>query len=293
MASKPRKTQKGNGNGGSPATETDKGLLVTGIGASAGGVQALKEFFTNASSNAGIAYVVILHLSPDFDSQLAEVLQQVTKMPVAQVTERVRVEPDHIYVVPPDRHLTMEDGYVNVSQNVEVEDRRAPVDIFFRTLAESHGHEAVAVILSGSGANGSMGLKRIKERGGAVFVQDPREAEYSDMPRNSIATKLIDQVLPVAEIPEKIVAYRDGLDVIKIPVDADERPEDQQKALREIFTQLKLRTGHDFANGRKRREHFAKRCALPKHLPRAIADSRDHFGEPGLRGFNVVPLRGR
>jgi chemotaxis methyl-accepting protein methylase len=224
------------------------GFLVAGLGASAGGVHALKQFFVNVPARSGIAYVVILHLSPDYDSQLAEVLSEVASMPVQQVTERTKLEPDHIYVVPPDRHLTMQDGHVAVSPNLEPEDRRAPVDIFFRSLAESHGPRAIGVVLTGTGANGSMGLKRIKERGGVVFVQNPREAEFSDMPRNAIATDLVDQVLSVADIPRKILAYRDGLGTVEIPVEAATRPDDQQQALREIFTQLRVRTGHDFTN---------------------------------------------
>ena len=137
------------------------------------------------------------------DSKLAQVLQTVTKMPVKQVTENVEVEPDHVYVVPPNQHLIMLEGSLGVSPNTLIEERRAPVDIFFRTLAESHGPRAVAVVLSGTGANGSMGIKRVKEHGGAAFVQSPREAEFNEMPRNSIATALIDDVLPVSEIPAK------------------------------------------------------------------------------------------
>jgi chemotaxis response regulator CheB len=114
-------------------------FLITGLGASAGGIQALKDFFEHVPERSGIAYVVILHLLPDHDSKLAEVLQTTTTMPVKQVKEKVKVEPDHVYVVPPDQHLTMVDGSIVVSRNTQIEDRRAPVDIFFRTLAEEHG----------------------------------------------------------------------------------------------------------------------------------------------------------
>ncbi|MFN7928755.1 MAG: CheR family methyltransferase [Blastocatellia bacterium] len=232
-----------------PASKpTPNDFLVVGLGASAGGIQALKEFFERVPADSGMAYVVILHLSPDHDSQLAAVLQTVTKIPVTQVTETVRISPNHVYVVSPNQHLEMHDGTITVTPNTLIEERRAPVDIFFRTLAESHGAHAVAVVLSGTGANGSMGLKRIKERGGAAFVQNPREAEFSEMPRNSIATDLVDDILPVAEIPAKIIAYKESLGTIEIPVEAEARPEDQQQALREVFTQLRLRTGHDFSN---------------------------------------------
>lgn len=231
----------------SPISEKDN-FLIVGIGASAGGIQALQVFFRSVPADSGIAYVVILHLSPDHDSKLAEVLQTVTAMTVQRVTEKTTVEPNRVYVVPPNQHLTMRDGYIVPSQNMQPEDRQAPVDIFFRTLANSHGTRAVCVVLSGTGANGSMGLKRIKEMGGATFVQNPREAEFNEMPRNAIATDLVDEVLPVAQIPRKIIAYKESLGTIHIPAEPENRPEDLQHALREIFTQLRVLTGHDFSN---------------------------------------------
>jgi two-component system, chemotaxis family, CheB/CheR fusion protein len=167
---------------------------------------------------------------------------------VKQVNENEKVQPDHVYVVPPNQHLTMQDGSIIVSPNMQIEDRRAPVDIFFRTLAEEHGTRAIGVILSGTGANGSMGIKRIKEKGGAAFVQNPREAEFNEMPRNAIATGLIDEVLNVAELPAKIIAYKSSLGKLQIAEQAEHRPQDQQQALREIFTELRIRTGHDFSN---------------------------------------------
>ena len=223
-------------------------LLIVGVGASAGGIQALQQFFGVMSADSGMAYVVILHLSPDHDSKLAEVLQRVTRMPVVKVEEKIKVEANHVYVVPPNRHLTMSGGHIVVTANTEEEDRRAPIDIFFRTLASAQGAKAVCVILSGTGANGSMGLKHIKEMGGAAFVQNPREAEYNEMPRNAIATDMVDEVLPVGEIPGKILMYKKSLGTVHIPIEAEKRAEDQQQALREIFSHLRLRTGHDFSN---------------------------------------------
>jgi PAS domain S-box-containing protein len=223
-------------------------FMIVGLGASAGGIQALQEFFRNVPENSGMAYVVILHLSPDHDSKLAQVLQLETEMPVTQVKERTVIKPDHVYVVSPDRHLTMEGEYIAVTPNMTTEDRRAPVDIFFRTLADQHGPRAISVTLSGTGANGSMGMKRIKERGGATYVQNPREAEFNEMPRNSIATEFVDEVLNVADIPAHIIAYRNGIGTVEIIEENEKRPEPQQQALREIFNQLRIRTGHDFSN---------------------------------------------
>jgi two-component system CheB/CheR fusion protein len=224
------------------------GFLTIGLGASAGGIKALREFFQQVPADSGFAFVVILHLSPDHDSRLAEVLQSTASIPVIQVKERVQVDPNTVYVIPPNQSLTIADGHLVLSDITRIEERRAPVDVFFRTLAESVGSSAVAVILSGTGANGSMGIKRVRELGGLCIVQDPNEAEYSDMPRHSIATGLVDDVLPVAQIPRRILAYSQRPSGIlpaepsAVPGAADER------ALREIFNLLRLRTGHDFTN---------------------------------------------
>lgn len=213
--------------------------LITALGASAGGIQALKIFFEHAPADAGIVYVVLLHLSPAHDSRLAQVLQHATAMPVQQVTEKTRIEPDHVYVIPPDKHLVLEDGHIIPAPNQTLKEQRAPVDIFFRYLAETHGSHAIAVLLSGTGANGSIGLKRIKECGGAVFVQNPREAEFNEIPHNAIATGLVDAVLNVADIPAHILAYRDSLAHTKLPAEKEPPNADGQ---------LRQRTGHDFAN---------------------------------------------
>jgi two-component system CheB/CheR fusion protein len=223
-------------------------FLVVGLGASAGGIKAFKDFFAHVPPRSGMAYVVILHLSPEHESHLAEVLQSSTEMPVTQVQDAVRIEPDHVYVIPPNRSLAINDGHLSLSEITRIEERRAPVDIFFRTLATSKQAHAVCVVMSGTGSDGSMGLKRVKEMGGVCFVQEPREAEYSDMPRNSIATGLVDYVLPGAEIPRKIVAYKERFGQTRIAAELEERPETDEQTLRDILTQLRVRTGHDFSN---------------------------------------------
>jgi two-component system, chemotaxis family, CheB/CheR fusion protein len=235
---------------GVPPTNPGEGkeFLIVGLGASAGGIHALKEFFAQVPADSGMAYVVILHLSPDHESKLAEVLQSTAAIPVTQVQDRVRVEPNHVYVISPNQSLTMNNGHLLLSEMTRFEERRAPVDIFFRTLAESHHSRAVCVILSGTGADGSMGMKRVKEYGGICIVQDPNEAEYSDMPRNSLASGLVDYVLPVAQIPATIIAYKKHLGTIEIPIEPHQHQESDGKALRDIFTQLRVRTGHDFTN---------------------------------------------
>ena len=227
---------------------TGDDFLIVGLGASAGGIRALKDFFGQVPADSDMAYVVILHLSPNHESKLAEVLQSTAAIPVTQVRKRMKVERNHIYVVSPNHSLQMKDGHLGVSDLTRIEERRAPVDIFFRTLAESHHSHAVSVVLSGTGANGSMGLKRIKECGGFCIAQDPNEAEHSDMPSNAIATGQVDQVLPVLEIPAKIIAYKNHLGATTILAEPQQRPETDDRAFRDIFTQLRTRTGHDFTN---------------------------------------------
>src|SRR4030095_5963783 len=193
--------------------ENDK-FLVVGIGASAGGIQALREFFSRVTKDSGMAYVVILHMSPEHESKLAEILQVTSPIPVTQVKEREQIRPDHVYVIPPNRSLAISDGHLQLANMIGLEERRSPVDLFFRTLAETNESRAVSVILSGTGADGAMGMKRIKEHGGIAFAQDPNEAEYTDMPRNAIATGMVDYVLPVKEIPAKIISYKGHLGTV-------------------------------------------------------------------------------
>lgn len=149
-------------------------FAVVGLGASAGGVGALQAFFKAAPEAAGVAYVVVQHLSPDTQSHLAEILGRATAMPVVEVLEDVAPEPDRVYVIAPDESLVLEDGLLRIRP---AGDRpRHPVDRFFESLAAALGPRAVGVVLSGTGSNGSAGALRIKSASGAVFAQDPEEA---------------------------------------------------------------------------------------------------------------------
>src|SRR3954471_4742503 len=230
------------------AGESAHKLVVVGLGAARGGIKALKDFFANVPPETGAAYVVILHLSPDHDSRLAEVLQTTAAMPVTQVNASTPIEANHIYVVSPNKRLDIVDGLLVVADFARNEDRRAPVDLFFRALADAHGSRSVAIILSGTGPNGSAGLKRVKEYGGLVIAQQPNEAEFDDMPRNAIATELVDLVLPVSQMPEQIAAYAEQLRR------SDEQPAairltpDDAESMRDVMTLLRVRTGHDFSN---------------------------------------------
>lgn len=232
----------------SPAGAGTTLRAVVGVGASAGGVDALRTFFANVRPGTGAAYVVILHLSPDYDSHLAEVLGTATALPVTKVTEPVALEPDHVYVIPPNATLAIgTDGVLEGHARVTPEHRRAPVDLFFRSLADAYHGRAIAIVMSGTGLDGSSGLKRVKEYGGLVLAQEPLDAQYPDMPRNAIHTGLVDRVLPVAEMPAHVASYVSRLSP-EVPTPSDGGGHDDVAALRDVLTVLRVRTGQDFSN---------------------------------------------
>jgi len=220
---------------------------IVGVGASAGGLKALQQFFQHMPDDSGMAFVVILHLSPTYESNAASLLQHFTAMPVVQVNEAVPVAPNRIYVIPPTKHLTMADGMVRLQEPGGPRERRAPIDLFFRTLADTHGRLATGVVLSGSGADGANGLMRIKEHGGVALAQDPEEAEYADMPRSAIATGLVDYVLPIAALPGALIEYWRGVENLRLLAESLPQPDDDAETLRQILALLRARTNHDFS----------------------------------------------
>ncbi len=190
-----------------------------------------------------MAFVVITHLHPEHDSVLADILQGDTRMQVSQVISKVNVEPDHVYVIPPNHHILMADHKLDVQEYDEPRGLRSPVDHFFRSLAKAH-HEIVGIILSGSGTDGAVGIKAIKEEGGLLMVQSPEEAEYDGMPRAAIATGIIDVILPVNELASTLMRYAHHPGVL--PRDPDHLTPQQQETMQRILAQVNARTGHDF-----------------------------------------------
>src|SRR5512138_3946581 len=172
------------------ATASDQLFPVVGIGASAGGLAALKRFFAHVPKDSGLAYVVVVHLSPEHESRFGEILQPHVKMPVNQVTKTTALEKNCVYVIPPNSNLEAIDTHLRLADLEARRQERAPIDHFFRTLAGAHGSQAIGVVLSGTGSDGSLGLRRIKECGGLTVVQDPAEAEYDSMPKSAIASAL-------------------------------------------------------------------------------------------------------
>jgi two-component system CheB/CheR fusion protein len=230
-----------NESNGHASVQPDKPVIVA-IGASAGGVQALQIFFASIPPDTGAAYVVIVHLDPERRSELANILSQRTQMPVVQVWERQKLQANHVYVIPPDRRLEMIDHEICATPFKEPHGARSPIDQFFRSVAERLG-EGFAVILSGAGSDGAIGVRAVKESGGIIMVQEPSEAEYPSMPRSAIATGVVDVVMPVHELPARLV------DLIRLKRSASiaELPEVDEELLRRVIAHLRVRTGHDFS----------------------------------------------
>jgi two-component system, chemotaxis family, CheB/CheR fusion protein len=240
-------------------------LPVVGLGGSAGALTALHAFFSNVPEKTGMAFVVVLHLSPDHESSLAAILQRSTLMPVIQVTGTVRLEADRIYVIPPAHHLRMTDGHVALSDLDQPRGRRVAVDLFFRTLADTHGPHSVAIVLSGGDSDGASGIKRIKEKGGLTIAQDPMEAEHNGMPRSAIETGMIDWVLVAGDIPKRLMEYTLAGSSIQLPSEKEPEPTDGQQdesVLKEILNFLHARTGRDFS--------YYKRATVLRRLARRM-----------------------
>ena len=257
--------------GPNPAPEP----TVIGIGASAGGLQALRTFLEHVPIDSGLAFVVVVHLSPEHESHMADLLRPHVEIPVEQVTRTLPLAPNHVYIIPPGQNLNTIDTHLRLSELEEKRSERAPIDHFFRTLAETHDGHAVAVVLTGTGTDGTMGLKRIKERGGLTIVQDPEEAEYDGMPRSAIASGLVDRVLPVAWIPAEILRIVQTRPRLTIPAEGGDLDEDTRPLLQKIFTQIRARTGRDFS--RYKRSTIMRR--IQRHMQlRQTEQLEDYLG---------------
>lgn len=176
---------------------------IVGIGASAGGVRPLQVFFENLPEDLGLSYVVILHLAPDVRSELPSILSARTAMPVTTVDGVTELEPDHVYVISPDRSLRISDHHIESAPFDQPVGKRSAIDTFFSSLAAAQA-DGFAVLLSGAGSDGALGVKAVKEAGGIVLVQDPREAEHPSMPNAAIGAGMVDIVLPVAELARRL-----------------------------------------------------------------------------------------
>ncbi len=212
-------------------------ICVVGIGASAGGLEACRKLFAQLPASPGMAFILVQHLDPTHPSMLVELLGSASAMPVLQATSDMVIEADHLYIIPPGTYLALEDHTIKLSVPQARHGARLPFDFLLKSLARSAGSQAVCIVLSGSGADGSIGLRAIKEAGGLVIVQDPEEAGYDGMPRSAMATGLTDMVLPVADMPAMLARHRARRPDQKLP---------PASSLEDIIVFLKLNELHDF-----------------------------------------------
>lgn len=262
---------------------------VVGIGASAGGLQALVKFFEGLAPGAGMAFVVLVHLSPRHTGTLPLLLERATSMRVLSVDEPTPIERDTVYVIAPNKMLSMNDGYLRLAELERPRGRQVVIDLFFRALATVHRERAFAIVLSGTGADGAVGITRIKEAGGVAFAQSPDDAEFDGMPRAAIDTGGIDWVMPVADMPAKLLELARNARAIELPLvdDVDEPlaavppPSPQalrqaEEALKEILAMLRSRTGHDFRD--------YKRATVMRRLERRL----QVHGLPNLPAYRAL-----
>jgi two-component system CheB/CheR fusion protein len=218
---------------------------IVGIGASAGGLEALEAFFKQVPKETDLAFVVVQHLDPTHKGAMVELLQRVTELPVLEVKDRTRVQAGRVYVIPPNRDLSILHGVLHLIEPAAPRGLRLPIDFFLRSLADDRQERSIGVILSGMGSDGTLGLRAIKEHAGASFVQAPESAKFDGMPRSAIEAGLADVVAPVEELPGKIADYLKSAATQVRPgrVLADR----EQSALEKVIILLRAGTGHDFS----------------------------------------------
>lgn len=243
---------------------------IVGIGASAGGLEALVRFLENVPLASGLAYVVIQHLDPTYKGMLPELLQRATPMAVFQVTDHLAVKPDCVYVIPPNKDMSILHGHLLLLEPAAPRGLRLPIDFFFRSLAEDQREMAIGVILSGMGSDGTLGLRAIKEKAGLTLVQDPASAKFDAMPHSAIDAGLVDIVAPAENLPEKIVTY---LRQVRPNIGHGPILEGKtQTALEKIVILLRERTGNDFSLYKKNTVYRRIERRMGLHQIDAIAN---------------------
>ena len=228
-----------------PAHREECPFPIIGIGASAGGLEALEQFLRNVTEPCGCAFVIVQHLDPTHKGIMPELLQRVTGMEVCQVSDRMTVKPNCVYVIPPNRDMSILHGVLHLFEPTAIRGLRLPIDFFLHSLAEDRRGTSIGVILSGMGSDGMLGLKAIKEKGGVALVQEPASAKFDSMPRSAINAGLADIIAPAEELPGKITGYLRH-DIV-LATSEPLLEEKDQSALEKILILLRARTGNDFS----------------------------------------------
>ncbi|MDD2852750.1 MAG: chemotaxis protein CheB [Desulfuromonadaceae bacterium] len=218
---------------------------VVGIGASAGGLEALEQFLRHTPENSGMAFVIIQHLDPTHKGILPELLQRATGMAVTQVKDRMQIKPNSVYVIPPNKDISILHDVLHLFEPTAARGLRLPIDFFLRSLAEDRKEWSIGIILSGMGSDGTIGVRAIKEKAGIVLVQEPASAKFDSMPRSVISAGLADLIAPAQQLPEKLIAYiSHARTIAKTEFSLEEK---EQSALEKILILLRTKTGHDFS----------------------------------------------
>ena len=231
-----------------PPSGGDQGFPIVGVGASAGGLTAFEAFFSGmpADSDPGMAFVLVQHLAPDHKSLLTDLIRRYTRMQVFEVQDGMAVRPNCAYIIPPNRDMAFLNGTLHLMEPSAPRGQRLPIDFFFRSLAQDQRERAICIVLSGTGSDGTLGVRAIKGEGGMVMAQNPASTEYDGMPRSAIATGLVDYEMPPAEMPSQLIAYvAHAFGKLARPA-TDPAPK-TESALKKVFILLRAQTGHDFS----------------------------------------------
>jgi two-component system, chemotaxis family, CheB/CheR fusion protein len=252
---------------------------VVGIGASAGGLAAFEAFFSAMpQQDTGMAFVLVQHLAPDHKSLLSELVQRYTRMRVHEAAQGIAVQPNCAYIIPPKHDLTLVDGALHLRRHSSERVPHLTVDRFFSSLAQSQRERAICIVMSGTGSDGTMGVREVKGEGGLVIVQAPETTEYDGMPRSAIATGMVDYVLAPADMPASLLAYaRMAFD----PARRDRHPLARDGLVKKICLLLRSHTGHDFSQ--------YKETTLLRRLERRMALHQLEQGEDYLRHARTNP----
>ncbi|MFG0315022.1 MAG: chemotaxis protein CheB, partial [Phycisphaerales bacterium] len=226
---------------GSAVSASDR-CIVVAVGASAGGLGAYRKLLSSVPPDTGLAFVLIQHLDPSHESLMADLLSKHTRMPVQQVDQTTVIEPNHVYVIPPSKFLRFKDGALHLEAPELERGQRMPIDFFFSSLAEDCGERAVGVVLSGTGADGTRGIKEIKASGGMTMAQRPATAEYEGMPRSAVTTGMVDFVIPIEEMAAVLVRYSKHPYVLR----AGARADLERSQFDAVLGVLRAHTEYDF-----------------------------------------------
>ena len=235
---------------------------VVGVGASAGGLDAFKKLVKAIPETSGMAYIFVQHLHPEHSSALPEILQRETPIPVREVSDNIEVKPNHIYIIPVNKMLVANDGVLQLSPRPK-DRRNMPIDIFFESLAEVHQNHAIGIVLSGTGTDGTAGLKKIKDHGGITFAQNMISAAFDDMPENAIKNEVVDFVLSPEEMPQQLLKLEQTFN--RLNSDNGDAAEhlNQEESFRQILSLVRIRHGADFT--------YYKQSTIRRRIQRRVA----------------------